>query len=208
VGADAWPLPMPMVQRGGAWRFAAAAGAQEIIDRRIGRNELDTIETLRAIVDAQAEFAATAGRQGAFRTYARRFFSTPGTRDGLYWATAPGEAQSPLGPLAAAASTGGYGLAGRGDGPPQPFHGYFFRILESQGPSAPGGAFDYVVNGRMIGGFAVLAVPAQYGVSGIQSFIVNHQGVVYQGNLGPETTRIARGITAFDPGPGWSAVPE
>ncbi len=206
VGEDDWPLPMPMVNRGGAWRFDAAAGAQELIDRRIGRNELDTIAAMRAIVEAQVEYAGTAGRQGAFRAYARRFFSTPGARDGLYWATAPGEAPSPLGPLAAAASTGGYGISGRGDGPPQPFHGYLFRILESQGPAAEGEATRYVVDGRMIGGFGVLAIPAQYGVSGIQSFIVNHRGVVYQRDLGPQTARAARAITTFDPGPGWAEV--
>ncbi|WP_431284224.1 DUF2950 domain-containing protein [Humitalea sp. 24SJ18S-53] len=206
VGDDEWPLPIPMIQRGGAWRFDARQGTQEIIDRRIGRNELDTIQALYAIVEAQDEYAATVGRQGAFRAYARRFFSTPGTHDGLFWATGPDEPESPLGPLAAAASTGGYGTTGRGDGPPQPFHGYLFRILESQGEAAQGGAVEYVVNGRMIGGFGVLAVPAQYGVSGIQSFIVNHRGVIYERDLGPDTARVARGITSFNPEPGWTAV--
>lgn len=205
VGNDEWPLPIPMVQRGGFWRFDARLGAQELVDRRIGRNELDTIETLRAIVDAQDEFARSAGRAGAFRTYARRFFSTPGQRDGLYWPTAEGEPPSPLGPLVAAASAGGY--ARRGDAPTA-LHGYYFRILESQGPSAPGGAFDFVVNGKMIGGFGVIAHPAQYGASGIMTFIVSHEDVVYQRDLGPNTERIARGITRFDPGEGWEAVEE
>jgi hypothetical protein len=205
IGEDGWPLPIPMVQRGGQWRFDARQGTQEMVDRRVGRNELDTIETLRAIVDAQAEFARGPGRQGGFRSYARRFFSTPGQRDGLYWPAAEGEPPSPLGPLAAQASAGGYGR--RGGGAPLPFHGYLFRILESQGPSAPGGAMDFVVNGRMIGGFGVLAFPAQYGVSGIQSFIVSHAGVVFERDLGPETARLAASITAFDPGPGWRAVP-
>jgi hypothetical protein len=204
VGADGWPLPVPLVQRGGLWRFDAVAGGQEIVDRRIGRNELDTIETLRALVDAQDDYAATAGRQGALRAYARRFFSAPGQRDGLYWPTAEGEAPSPLGPLAAAASAGGYAL-GRTD-TPTPFHGYLFRMLESQGPAAPGGAVDYVVNGRMIGGWAAIAAPARYGVSGIMTFLVSHHGAVYQQDLGPDTARRAAAITAFDPGPGWARV--
>ncbi|WP_244457498.1 DUF2950 domain-containing protein [Roseomonas fluvialis] len=206
VGADGWPLPVPLVQRGGAWRFDTAAAGQEIIDRRIGRNELDTIEALRAIVDAQDDYAATAGRQGALRTYARRFFSAPGQRDGLYWPTAEGEAPSPLGPLAAAASAGGY-ARGRGD-TPTPFHGYLFRMLDSQGESAPGGAVDYVVNGRMIGGWAAIATPARYGVSGIKTFLVSHHGTVWEQDLGPDTARIAAGITRFDPGAGWTRVAE
>lgn len=205
VGNDEWPLPIPMVLRGGFWRFDARLGAQELVDRRIGRNELDTIETLRAIVDAQDEFARTAGRAGAFRTYARRFFSTPGQHDGLYWPTREGEPESPLGPLVAAASAGGY--ARRGEAPTA-LHGYYFRILESQGPSAPGGAFDFVANGRMIGGFGVIAHPAQYSASGIMTFIVSHRGVVYQRDLGPDTERTARAITSFDPGEGWTKVEE
>lgn len=206
VGADGWPLPVPLVQRGGSWRFDAVAGGQEIVDRRIGRNELDTIETLRALVDAQDDYAASAGRQGALRAYARRFFSTPGQRDGLYWPTAEGEAPSPLGPLFAAASAGGY-ARGRGD-VPQPFHGYTFRILESQGADAPGGAVGYVVNGRMIGGWAVIATPARYGVSGIKTFLASHHGTVWEQDLGPDTARVAAAITAFDPGAGWTRVAE
>ncbi|HYZ31618.1 MAG TPA: DUF2950 domain-containing protein, partial [Crenalkalicoccus sp.] len=208
VGRDAWPLPIPMVRRNGSWRFDAKQGALELVNRRIGRNELDTIEALHAIVDAQDEYARTAGRQGAFRAYARRFFSTPGTHDGLYWPTLDGQAESPLGALAAAASAGGYGLSRDPADAPRPFHGYLFRMLEAQGPHAPGGATDYVVDGRMIGGFGVIAWPAQYGVSGIQTFLVSHAGTVYQRNLGPETARLARGITAFDPGPGWERVAE
>ena len=207
VGPDAWPLPIPMVQRGGGWRFDARQGAEEIVTRRIGRNELDTIETLRAIVDAQDDYARTAGRQGAFHAYARRFFSTPGQRDGLFWATREGERPSPLGPLLAAASGGAYGAPRPGDAP-RPYNGYFFRILEAQGPAAPGGAMDYVVNGRMIGGFGVVAWPVEYGRSGIKTFIVSHRGVVYERDLGPDTARTVRGITAFDPGEGWRAVPE
>jgi Protein of unknown function (DUF2950) len=206
VGDDEWLLPIPMVRRDGMWRFDARQGVQEMINRRIGRNELDTIEVLRAIVAAQDEYARTAGRQGAFSSYARRFFSTPGTHDGLYWSGAAGEPESPLGPLVAAASTGGYSRVRAQDDRPRPFHGYLFRILEAQGPSAPGGAMDYVVGGRMIGGFGVIAVPAEYGVSGVQTFLVSHAGAVYQRNLGPDTARIARRITAFDPEPGWEKV--
>jgi hypothetical protein len=206
VGADGWPLPIPMFLHGHRWRFDARQGAQELVNRRIGRNELDTIEAVRAIVDAQDEYARTAGRQGALRGYARRFFATPGTRDGLYWPAAEGEPESPLGPLIAAASTGGYGRVRATNDTPRPFHGYFFRILEAQGPAAPGGAMDYVVDGRMIGGFGVIAFPAEYGVSGVQTFLASHAGVVYQRNLGRDTGRIARGITAFDPKPSWERV--
>lgn len=207
VGEDAWPMPVPMIRRGNGWRFDVAAARQEILDRRIGRNELDAIETMRAIADAQDEYARTAGRQGAFRTYARRFFSTPGQRDGLYWATAPGERPSPLGPFAAAASAGGYAAPRPGDAP-QAYHGYLFRILERQGPAAPGGAFDYIVNSRMIGGFAVIATPYRHGTTGIMTFMISHHGDVWQANLGPDSARIAAGMTAFDPGEGWEKVEE
>lgn len=205
IGPDAWPLPVPMVLRGGAWRFDARAAREEVLNRRIGRNELDTITTLRELVVAQREYAAGPGRQGALQAYARRFFSSPGQRDGLYFPTAEGEAPSPLGPLAAAASAGGYAPPGPRERP-RPFHGYYFRILEGQGPAAPGGEIDYVVNGRMIGGFAVLAWPAQWGNSGVQSFLVSHRGEVFQANLGPGTAQAAAAITRFDPGPGWTRV--
>lgn len=206
VGPDRWPLPIPLVLRHGAWRFDARAGAQEIATRRIGANELHTIATLRAIAGAQQEYARGAGRQGAFMTYARRFFSTPGQRDGLFWVTAEGEPPSPMGPLMAAASAGGYALRGAA-GPPQPFHGYLFRMLEAQGPAAPQGEMSFVVGDRMIGGFGVIAWPLHYGRSGITTFIVSHHGVVHQRDLGPDTARLVRSITAFDPGEGWLAVP-
>ncbi|NDG50681.1 MAG: DUF2950 family protein, partial [Rhodospirillales bacterium] len=206
LGSNAWPLPVPMVEREGAWRFDARAGAQELIDRRVGRNELNAIASLRAIVAAQFEYAASAGRQGPWRAYARRFFSTPGQRDGLYWASAEDEAESPLGPLAAQAAQLGERSRLR-DGTPRAFHGYFFRMLEAQGASAPGGARDYMFDGRMIGGFAVLAWPARYGASGIQSFIVSHSGVVYQADLGPRTEERVGRITAFDPDEDWDVSP-
>jgi hypothetical protein len=206
VGDDGWPLPLVMVRRDGAWRFDTAAATQEVVDRRIGRNELDTIEVMRELVRAQDEYARSAGRVGAFRAYARRFFSTPGQRDGLYWQSGEGEPESPLGPLAAAASAGGYSHGA--DDRPQPFHGYLFRMLESQGPAAPGGAMDYVVNGRMIGGFAAVAWPARYGVSGIKTFMVSHDGQVWERDLGPQTAREAAAMTAFNPGEGWTRVAE
>jgi hypothetical protein len=207
VGPEAWPLPVPMLERGGRWRFDARAGREEVLNRRIGRNELDTIAALGEIVRAQREYAAGPGRDGALQAYARRFFSTPGQSDGLYWPAEAGAPASPLGPLAAAASVGGYARSGPGEAP-RPFHGYFFRMLEGQGPAAVGGAIDYLVDGRMIGGFGVLAWPAQWGNSGVQSFMVNHRGEVFQANLGPETARRAAAITRFDPGPGWSRLPE
>lgn len=204
VGPDDWPFPFPLRQEGRAWRFDSRAGAQALIDRRIGRNELDAVQVLRAIVEAEHEYAALTRRTAGITSYARRFISSAGQRDGLYWDTAPGEPESPLGPLAAAASAGGYRSAA--DGRPQPYHGYYFRILESQGPSAPGGAMDYVANGRMIGGFAVIAWPARYNGSGIMTFMVNHQGQVYQANLGPNTDALARRIRVFEPGEGWTRV--
>ena len=204
VGDDGWPLPIPLVVRGGAWRFDARQGVQALVDRRVGLNEFDTVETLREIAKAQAEYARTAGRSGGFRAYARRFFSMPGQHDGLYW---PGEPESPLGPLVAEASAGGYDSRPTGN-QPRPFHGYLFRILEAQGSAAPGGALDYVVDGRLIGGFAVLAWPVQHGVSGVMSFMISHHGTIWESNLGLDTSRIARGITSFDPGPGWRLVVE
>lgn len=206
IGPDGWPLPLVLVRRGGAWRFDTAAATREILDRRIGRNELDTIDTLRELVRVQEEYARGPGRHGALRAYARRFVSAPGQRDGLYWPTQPGEPESPLGPLAAEASAEGYGHASGAASTPQPFHGYLFRILEGQGPAAPGGAFDYVVDGRMIGGFGVIAWPARYGVSGIKTFMVSHDGVVWERDLGTGTAQAARAITRFDPGPGWTRV--
>jgi hypothetical protein len=207
VGEDGWPLPIPMRLSGGRWRFDAREGAQELIDRRIGRNELDVIETLRAVAEAQRDYAAGPGRDRVFRAYAQRFFSSPGQRDGLYWPSVPGEPRSPLGPLLAAASAGGYGGRGAGDAP-QPYRGYYFRILTAQGPAAPGGAMDWVVGGRMIGGFAALAWPARHGSSGWKSFMISHDGVVWERDLGPDTAAAARAIQAFDPGPGWARVAE
>jgi hypothetical protein len=195
VGEDDWPFPAPIVKKGGTWAFDANAGKEEVINRRVGRNELDTIQVLLAIVDAQREFA-----QSHDGTYAKLFRSTAGKQDGLYWPTKAGEKPSPLGELAAEAARDGYG--GKG-GKIEPFHGYSYRMLMSQGKSAQGGAYDYVANGRMIGGFAVLAFPANYGLSGVKTFIVNHDGVVYEKDLGPGTAEAAAKVTKFDPAKGW-----
>jgi hypothetical protein len=207
IGPEQWSLPLPMLQRGGRWRFDAAAGARELVDRRIGRNELDAIGTLRAIVEAQEEYAAGPGRQGALRVYAQRFFSTPGQRDGLYWVSAEDEPESPLGPFLAAASEQPSG--NRPGDRPQPFRGYLYRMLTAQGPAAPGGAIDFVAGGRMIGGFAVIAWPARHGSTGWKTFMVSHHGPVWEADLGPDTARAARAITAFDPSsPPWSRLVE
>lgn len=205
VGADEWPLPIPLRLSGASWRFNPREGAQEIVNRRIGRNELDTIQTLRAIVDAQEEFSQTAGREGGLRAYARRFVSSPRRHDGLWWEAAPDRPQSPLGRFVAEAGAQRYRPLRRGE-PARPIHGYFFNILEAQGPSAPGGAMSYLVGERMIGGFAVVAWPAEYGASGIQTFMVSHDGQVWQGDFGRDTARAVRGIRAFDPGNGWRPV--
>lgn len=199
IDNDHWPFAFPLVEVDGAWRFDAEAGLEELDNRRVGANELDTIQTMLAIVDAQREYAWTQGDRDGLRVYARRFLSEPGTRDGLYWPTSPGERPSPLGDLIAAAAAEGYQ---RGDGV---YHGYRFRMLTAQGPGAPGGAIDYLVNDQLVGGFAVVAWPAEYGRSGVMTFIVNHDGVVYQKDLGPDTERRASTMTRFDPA-GWTRV--
>jgi hypothetical protein len=200
VGNDAWPFPAPLVSKGGRWHFDAEAGRDEVLKRRVGHNELDTIQTLLAIVDAQREYAMTDHGSGGAPEYARKILSSPGRRDGLYWVTADHEPPSPLGHLIAEATEQGYVVNGDA---PRPYHGYLFRMMTTQGPSAPGGARDYVVRGRMIGGFAVIAWPAKYGVSGIMTFVVNHDGVVYQKDLGDSTPDLVAKIDAFDPDKSW-----
>ncbi len=196
VGQDAWPFPAPIIKRTQGWSFDTRAGREEILNRRIGRNELSTIQALRAVVDAQREYAAGDLDGNGSHDYAQRFISTAGKRDGLYWPNAEGVAESPLGPKFADAALGNKGK-------PAPYHGYHFRILKSQGKSAAGGAYDYLVNDRMIGGFAVIAYPAKYGVSGVMTFIVNHDATVYQRNMGKTTAEQAAKVQRFNPDAAW-----
>jgi hypothetical protein len=198
LGENSWPFPFPIVRSGRQWHFDARAGRDEVLARRIGRNELSTIEVALAYVDAQREYASRVAAPNTLPGYAQRFVSTPGRRDGLYWPATPGEAPSPMGPLFAAASD---------ESPPgtlsAPYHGYYFRMLRAQGPNAPGGATDYVVDGRMVGGFALVAYPARYRASGVKTFVVSHDGIVYSKDLGRETTATARAIDRYDPDETW-----
>lgn len=202
IGAQGTPFAIPLVKDGAQWRFDTAAGKDELLNRRIGRNELMAIAAARAYVDAQEEFARTSATQGGARVYAQRFRSTPGQRDGLYWDDASGTDESPLGPLFASASAEGYQLAEQ-PAEPQPYHGYFFRILTGQGANAPGGARSYVKDGKMADGFALVAWPAEYGQSGIMTFQVNAQGIVFQKDLGAQTAEAATAITVYDPDASW-----
>jgi hypothetical protein len=201
VGADDFPLPIPLVRRGADWKFDTAAGRLEVLYRRIGRNELDAIQTSLAYVDAQNEYAEKDRTGAGPGVYARRIISSAGKKDGLYWPAADGDA-SPLGELIAQASEEGY-KAGAGR---TPYHGYYYRILTRQGPNAPGGVLDYVVKGKMIGGFGLLAYPAEYGNSGVMTFVVNHSGTVYQKDLGNSTASLAGRMTWFDPDQTWKKV--
>ena len=199
VGNNDWPFPIPIVKTGSTWRYDTKQGKEEILNRRIGENELEAIQTCLAIVDAQREYAAMDRDGNGLLEYARTFASTPGRHDGLYWAAAPGEKSSPLGPLVAKARSEGY----RQGEKPVPYNGYFFRILTGQGKSAKGGAYSYLVRDRMVGGFAVLAYPATYAVSGVKTFMVNHEGIVYQKDLGPGTARTAKSMKTFNPDKTW-----
>jgi len=205
TGDTDWPFPIPVVNddKHGKWVFDTDAGKDEIINRRIGRNELDVIQVTQAVVDAQREYAQRDPNGDGIPEYARKFISDPGKKNGLFWKTDESEAASPLGPLVGQAVEEGYSSARTEEGKPRAYHGYHYRILTSQGPNASGGAFDYVVDGKLIGGFAVIAWPAQYGNSGIMTFIVNHQEVVFQKDLGANTDRQAKAVTAFDPVAGW-----
>ncbi len=200
IGKDEWAFPIPAVKHASTWRFDTKAGEQEIINRRIGANELSTIEVCRAYVDAQRDYATTDRNHDGYVEYAQKFVSSPGKRDGLYWPAQAGEDESPIGPLMARARAEGYGAAKI---KPASYHGYYYRILKAQGPHAPGGAVSYVARGHMIGGFALVAFPAQYGESGIKTFIVNHDGIVYEKDLGPDTAKIASGMTRYDPDGSW-----
>ena len=200
IGPDDWPFAFPLVKTGERWRFDTQAGKTELLARRIGANELAVINVMLAFVDAEHDYASADHNRNGVPEYAGKFMSSPGKRDGLYWPTKAGEPPSPLGPLVTQATAEGYRKSSKG---PVPFHGYYFRMLKGQGPHAKGGAFDYVVRGWRIGGFAAIAYPARYDNSGVMTFMVNQDGTVYQKDLGPDTVKIARGITRFDPGPGW-----
>lgn len=197
VGKDDWPLPIPIVKDGDQWRFDTASGIEEILNRRIGRNELKAIAAARAYVDAQREYARLEGG------YAQKVRSEPGKHDGLYWDDPTGKKPSPLGPLFAEASAEGYGQQ-PATGEPQPYHGYFFRILTEQGASAPGGAKSWVRDGKMTGGFALVAYPAEYASSGMMTFLVGPQGVVYQKDLGAKGAEVAKTMKAYDPDASWN----
>jgi hypothetical protein len=201
IGDNDYPFPIPLVRKAGKWSFDTQAGRTEILARRIGHNEVDTIQTCLAYVDAQDEYASKDRGAGA-GAYAQHFISQPDKKDGLYWPTAPGEEESPLGGLYAQASEEGYGAGGGHT----PYHGYYYKILTKQGPAAAGGAVDYVVNGKMIGCYALLAYPAEYRNSGVMTFLVNYAGAVFQKDLGPNTEALAANITSFNPDRGWTKV--
>ncbi len=203
VGKDDWPFPAPIVKKNSKWAFDAEAGREELLNRRVGRNELDTIQTMLAIVDAQRDYAASDANGSGFPDYAKRFVSSPGKKDGLYWKTDEGKPQSPLGPLVAEAATEGYGKQKPKEGVRPSFHGYHYRMLTAQGKDAPGGAQEYMVGNRLMGGFAAVAWPAKYGSSGVMTFIVNHDGVVYEKDLGAQTASMAEAMTRYNPDATW-----
>lgn len=195
VGKTGFTMPIPLVKEADGWRFDVDAGMREITARQIGRNELTAVQTLLAIVDAEYDYARLDPQKTGVATYARRLLSSPGKMDGLYWEAKPGEPESPLGPLVAKAQPG--------DSETNGYYGYHYRLLYGQGSAAPGGAFNYLVNGRMIGGFGVIAWPVTYGETGVMTFMVNYKGEVYEQDLGPETPQRAGQINIYDPGKGW-----
>ena len=199
VGFGAWPLPIPIVRRGAGWQFDAAAGSEEMLNRRIGRNEFDAIEVLRAYVGAQRQYASKPRDGTRVRAFARKVASSPGKRDGLYWLadTEKGDEMSPFGPLIRDPNK---------RRPGEPYNGYYFKILTRQGAAAPGGAYGYVINGRMVAGFAMAAAPARYGETGIKTVIVNHYGDVYERDFGPDTLKVFGPMTAYDPTSKWQLV--
>jgi len=205
IGAQNWPMPIPLVQRGGAWFFDTVAGKEEVLNRRIGKDEITAIGVCRTYVAAQREYASEDRDGSGIYKYAQRMRSTPGTRDGLYWHASPDDDQSPLGPLVAEAHAEGY-TRKTAEGQPQPFHGYLFKILTAQGAASPGGAYSYVINGNMIAGFALVAYPAHWGESGVMTFIVNQWGKVYESNLGPQSAEVAAEMTQFNPDGDWALV--
>ena len=205
VGNGDWPFPIPVVKRGEYWLFDTMVGREEILNRRIGRNELNAIQVCLAYVDAQREYILKDRDEDKLLEYAQRFISREGEKNGLYWEAKEGEERSPLGPLIAKASVEGY-TGKRPIGKRNPYHGYYYKILKAQGKNAPGGEYDYMVKGKMIGGFALVAYPDEYGNSGVMTFVVNQDGVVYQSNLGKDTEKIATAMKKFDPEETWKKV--
>jgi len=202
IGKNDWPFPVPIIKKADRWIFDTASGKEELLNRRIGKNELNSIQVLLAIVDAQREYAMK-GRDGnSLMEYAQKFRSDPGMKNGLYWRAEEDEESSPLGELVANARAEGYESEGAKK-TPDPYFGYFYRILTAQGENAPGGQYDYLVDGKMIGGFAVIAYPAEHNSSGVMTFIVNHDGVVYQKDLGENTGEQAEAMTLYDPDETW-----
>jgi hypothetical protein len=204
-GQNDWAFPIPVVNNGGQWRFDAEQGKQEILNRRIGRNELSTLGVIRGYVEAQFEYAAIDRDGDEVSEFATKIRSEPGKFDGLYWETAAGQPESPLGPLVAEAKAAGHRTKG-GTESATPYHGYFYKILTRQGGHVPGGKYDYIINGNMIAGFGLVAFPAVYGSSGIMTFVVNHSGKIYQKNLGSKTRELALAMKTYDPDSSWEAV--
>jgi predicted small lipoprotein YifL len=206
VGPDKWPFPVPIVKQDGKWHFDTESGAEEIINRRVGENELDTIQSCLAYADAQREYYMRNPENDPFLHYAGRLISTEGKKDGLYWPAADGEEPSPIGEGFADARAEGYLQEGTMKG--VPFHGYIYRLLTRQGPNAAGGAYDYLVDGKLLGGFAAVAFPAEYGNSGVMTFMVNHDGVVFSKDLGADTAKLALAMEEFNPGQDWKREAE
>ncbi len=207
VGRDQWPFPVQIVSADGKWHFDAPGAAEEIRLRRIGQNELDVIDLMHGYVRAQALYRTENPDGDGLPSFASAILSSAGKHDGLYWPSAPGEPESPIGDFMARAAADGYEIDGS-DVEPEPYLGYYYRVLQKQGPSAPGGALDYMANGEMVAGHALLAFPADYGESGVMSFMVGEAGIVYEADLGDDTLSMAAAIDSFDPGDGWSQVEE
>ncbi|MBI4892126.1 MAG: DUF2950 domain-containing protein [Acidobacteria bacterium] len=199
VGPDAWPLPVPIVKKDGKWSFDAQSGLEELLARRIGANELDAIQICRGFVEAQQEYALAAREVTGVTQYAQKIISTPGKRDGLFWRKPDGSLGGPISESVARAIEEGYSLQSR-----SAYHGYYFKVLKGQGAGARGGQIDYVIDGVMIGGFALIATPAEYGVTGIKTFLVNHDGVVYEKDLGKDSLSLAKAIDRFSPDKTWT----
>ena len=202
VGTDNWPFPFPLVQHDGRWHFDTTEGTEEIVNRRVGDNELSTIQACLAFVDAEREYYVRNPQNDPLLHFAQKLISTEGQKDGLYWPATGDEPPSPLGAGFARARSEGYDVAGNKE-KPEPYHGYIYRLLKGQGPDAHGGAYDYMVGDKMLGGFALIASPAEYGTSGVMTFIVNHDGVVYSKDLGPDTSKAAAEIHVFNPDKSW-----